>query len=112
MTIQQVREATAYWADKLRLHDWQITVQFASNAIMDKQEAVGLAMWVAEERTAVVLLRRTQDDLERTLVHELCHVVMGGHRPQTSQDAYDVAEERAINSLSDALVSFHRHLAR
>lgn len=110
MTIQQVREAAAYWADRLRLHDWEITVQFAPSTTMDKHEADGLAMWAAEERTSVILLRRKQDDLERTLVHELCHVVIGGHQPQTTQDQYDVAEERAINSLSDALVGFHRCL--
>ena len=110
MTIQSVREAAAYWAEKLRLNDWEITVQFADNATMNKHESDGLAMWSAEHRTAVILLRRKQDDIEGTLVHELLHVAIQGHIPQTAEDQYDVAEERAVNSIADALVGFHRCL--
>ena len=112
MTIQEIRDAARYWAEKFRLHDWEITVQFGSPKVMDEKESDGLAMWSAEERVAVILLRRKQDDIERVLIHELCHVLLTGHQPQTSEDKYDVVEERNINTLADALIGFHRCLPR
>lgn len=110
MTIAEVRSAAAYWAERLRLNDWEITVQFAPTETMDSHESDGLAMWSAEHRTAVILLRRKQDDLEQTIVHELLHVALQGHVPQTASDTYDVAEERSINAIADAMTGFHRCL--
>jgi Zn-dependent peptidase ImmA (M78 family) len=59
----------------------------------------GTAQWVTEECSAIIRIR--EDANEETLVHELLHLVLDGHKRYRR---YSEMSERAINRIAAALV--------
>ena len=75
------------------------------------EEALGVAYWTPEYKTAVVKIlnpdnpEEDEQDVERTLVHELLHIMLQGHRTMDDvTKTYDPAFEAALNVLADVLV--------
>jgi hypothetical protein len=109
-TIHEVRRATRKWQEILCLRDWRFFVKWGKVKDLARVEAVGLCVWTAEERAAEIVLARRQTDLESTLVHEMLHVVLEGHKNYSGR--YDVHQERIINGLAQGYLSLQRFLAR
>lgn len=100
MTLHELRERMKYWQDRLNLREWKLTLQWMP--ARQAREFQGLCAWSVEELTAVVQIRRAQEDVEATLVHELLHIVLQGHK---EYEDYDLALERAINRITEALMA-------
>jgi hypothetical protein len=73
-------------------------------------ESEGWSWWWAEERKAEVKVKRSLD-LEitlTTLLHELLHILLEGHRPHPLK--YDRDYEFALNRLTEELWKFWKPL--
>lgn len=107
MTPQTLQRLCRKWRKRLGLLDWRIGIEFRPNAELEDGSWANV-WWSPDDMTATVWMTRPEDIegqcanfIERCLVHELLHLVLGGHRPCAG---YDVNEERAINRLRDALI--------
>lgn len=122
LTPRNAKRALAYWQKTLRLQDWDITVRIVRRDEMPNSGAAGAAAWDTY-RTATIYLVNPTDfeedwsermrDMEDTLVHEMLHLHLDGCRIHSKDaegnlTASGIAEERAIDTLTGALV----HLAR
>lgn len=96
-----LRKRSDYWKERLNLREWSITVQLGTKKEMP--DSVGMALWSAEELSAVVKIRRGEKEQEPTLVHELLHILLQGHA--NYDGVYDVHTERAINRIAAALTT-------
>jgi hypothetical protein len=104
MTINELRARLAYWQAALSLPEWSVHLRWGTAREMtceDGSQVVGLCFWSTEESSAMVLLARNQDDHESTLIHELLHLTLEGHRPICKK--YDAQYERGLNRIADAL---------
>lgn len=101
MTISEAREKLAFWRNVLNLPEWTIAIAWGSKREMG--DAVGTCVWSPEEMVADIRLARRQDNPEQTIIHELIHVVLDGHKAMNGK--YNEMQERAINRLADALLS-------
>ena len=112
---QRLQRLSRKWIKKLKLQNFQkIDIRLYSKEQMDG--SLGLAHWSPEYGQAQVLILDpmenedvTADEFEEfmevTLVHELLHIRLDGHKTMESVTAnYDPAYEAAINILSDLLV--------
>lgn len=113
---QHLTERCVYWADRLRLRDWQVTVRLVDRREMGNDTNLGDTTFNRRHRIAALRLLRSEDidpaqlvqqDYEFTLVHELIHVHLVDW-PIAARDGEDILEsipmEVAINSLAGALV--------
>lgn len=83
----------------LRLRDWQIQVKFATGKDDLADDLNGEATFTSEECTAqIVIRRRTDEEIEQTLIHELLHI-----RFHTVHRDEDSAFEFAIDSTAGAI---------
>ncbi len=109
-SIRELRKAAGYWRDALGLNEWTLYVFYgkpitgcdpslANGEIADDCE--GQAEWHTEETQAFIALRRGKATVE-TVVHELLHIRLEGHRPAPLK--YDPLYERALNVLAAALL--------
>ena len=107
---QQLQRLARKWIRRLNLTAFnKIQVSFAPESEME--EALGVAYWTPEYKTAVIKIlapdnpEDDEQDVERTLVHELLHIMMQGHRTMDDvTKTYDPAFEAALNVLADVLV--------
>lgn len=95
------------WIDKLRLGDWKTTLVVCGRRAMTDSNGDlcdGLSTWSTEEGTVTISLRRDLPDeaVEPTLIHELLHVRLEGHR--NHDGSYDQMYERALNVLVENLL--------
>jgi hypothetical protein len=108
VSIGELRSELARLQPLLGLTEWQIRVQWGkpserpdySKGEMDAG-SVGNACWHTEECRAWIYLRRGSDNLRETLIHELLHVRLEGHRENPMR--YDALYERALNAIAAAL---------
>mgnify|MGYP000901181915 CR=1 FL=1 len=105
MRIKEVRTLLSEWRDRLNLTQWDISVYWAASDI--PPDIVGTCWWFTEEEKAEIHIRQTEDaDVEETLVHELIHLSLEGHKePKHSTDRH---YEQGINKLARALVRARR----
>lgn len=107
---QQLQRLARKWIRRLNLTTFnKIQISFAPESEMD--EALGVAYWTPEYKTAVIKildpekLEEDDTDVERTLVHELLHIMLQGHRTMDEvTKIYDPTFEAALNVLADVLV--------
>lgn len=97
MTRAQIAKQCKYWQRRLGLREWSITVEIVSKTNMPK--VLGTCRWSTEETSALIELREDAD--ESTLVHELLHLVIDGHKVYKR---YSPPTERAINRIAAALL--------
>lgn len=109
MGIRQLRVLAKEWQAKLGLTEWEIKVAWGK--LSDSPDPAkyemypdceGNTWWFTEDFRVIILIRKGCEDLEGTLVHELLHVLIEGHR--TAPAKYDPLYERAINKLTKALL--------
>jgi hypothetical protein len=85
---------------RLGLHEWVSRTTFRLAPIED----LGNTRWFAEERTAEVLVnpKQTPPEIINTLIHELLHLALEGHRIEIAK--YDASYELGLNRISNALL--------
>lgn len=125
MTIEDLRALCLEWQARLRLSDWQITVEYVRNKATDDTWWGTVCRWEAGDRWAVIQLVDPSSldmidypyghyDVEETLVHELLHIYtegiqgrQGGTFPRrnTAEDTY---AEQMADAVSAALVVLKR----
>lgn len=110
MTIRELRKCAHGWQVALGLTEWKLTVAWGKPAadpnparLEMSEDCEGNAWWFTEDSHALILIRRRCTEPEETLVHELLHVLIEGHRAAPAR--YDPLYERAINKLTAALVT-------
>lgn len=120
VTLDQLQERLAYWSEKLRVQDWEIRLEWGHPREMTGK--LGTTTFLDYKRQALILLTppdhiaaaqethfsETEDnDLERTLVHELLHVRMRGFEP-TNGDVEEDTAHAFIHEMSGLLVELDR----
>ena len=110
LSIKEIRKEAAHWQRELGLGDWTIHVNWAKQKAApdyDKWEmdtdSVASVCWHAEESIAWIYLLRGAGSEQETLVHEMLHVRLEGHRE--APVPYDLLYERALNAIATALVA-------
>lgn len=115
MDLADLRSRMTWWQKRLRLQDWRIELKLCRRADLpiDTGSAAGCCRWDLAERLAFVHLVEEADlrkfdapyqDLERSLVHELLHVVFA----EAEQDQTGTGWERGINTAAEALLTLAR----
>jgi hypothetical protein len=101
VTLGQLRQHCRTWQARLGLRDWTITVGWLTPEQAQAQSAQGTAEWNADEQTGHVSIDPESPDALATLIHELLHIRLDGHRVYPG---YDLHQERAINAITAALM--------
>jgi len=76
-----VRELLPTWQERLRLRDWNITLEFVDAEVLHRDEKEEFFAWTTSDpkrMEAIIELatRRPRKALEDVLVHELVHVLL------------------------------------
>ncbi len=106
--MADLRRDLAFWQAALGLQHWRIDLK---RGVPVKGEAkpftaelpdnwVGATWWTVEDPNVVISIRKGEGT--HTLVHELLHLRLEGHRPCPAR--YNPHYERALNHLADALM--------
>ncbi|MCL5745077.1 MAG: hypothetical protein M1541_14320, partial [Acidobacteria bacterium] len=109
-----LNEKLAVWQKRLALQDWKISLHVVRLSEF-KPQTIGGIRWDRDTKTADIKVLDPRDyktsyadtlnDLELTIVHELCHLQLSSlPRSEASRSA----EEKAVNRLSEALVALER----
>lgn len=116
MTIEELRERCKVWQGRLRLSDWDVTVEIKRARDMQNDDCAGEVERILNVRRAWIVLRdlvdtrsecQDENDLEITLVHELIHLYTEPlDLPSTGLK--HTAEEQMIDALARALVALDR----
>jgi hypothetical protein len=114
-----VREKLALWQNRLKLQDWNITLEISHPGDL-RRGTLGNIRWDAEKKTARIRvlsaseyhapLRATLQDMELTVVHELIHLEFSGvTRNEESRSAESrTAEEDAVNRMAETMLRLDR----
>lgn len=104
MNPKEIKDFTSTWAKRLGLSHWYIKVRWMTKA-EDKEldDCNGFTYWSAQHTHAIIALSKSPEDWKHTIVHELLHIRLTGHKDMKNWRT-DVAEEIAINSLASALL--------
>lgn len=89
------------WQKLFGLDSWKITLEIQPAEKMS--DALGQNFFSPEHETSDIYMRVGEG--EATLVHELLHLVIDGHK---GQEKYSPMHERAINKLAAVLVQLVR----
>jgi len=84
MTRDEVILLTQRWVKRLELQNWDIAVRFYPRSSPELDDAIGRISWLAGRRAAFLKLCDPNDfpeseNIEGTVVHELCHLCIQGH---------------------------------
>lgn len=106
MTLPQLKKRLKYFRSLLGIEkEWKITLKWGTSddLVQDGLECSAICDIKPEYQTATIYLDKTHfgDELEADLIHELLHVLVDGHKPQSGD--YDPMHERAINKLQAAI---------
>ncbi len=118
------QERLEYWQERLRLGNWRIQLVLVEThslpLVPDREEVWGDVEVVPEMEAAIITLalHRPRRLIERTLVHELLHIViaqmdmvhnqvlktLGSEASALMWGHWDLASDRAIKLLAEAFV--------
>lgn len=96
----QVREACKEWQKRLRLQDWIVKAGIYRARDMDLNECQGECVWHTKTKLATIRLIDPVDypegliedqDMEKTLVHELLHLHFAPIHADTDNEMIDDA---------------------
>jgi hypothetical protein len=103
------------WQKRLKLEDWNITCRMVHPADL-KPKTLGNIHWDSDVKRATISVLSPADykmsfpdalkDMEFTIVHELVHLQLSS---LPRNEASRSAEERAVNTLTEALLNLDRH---
>lgn len=112
-TRAELRKLLVKWQKRLRLMDWDITIDFdREDGVLDEVGAWALCSRTGAIRDAEILIKHPKFsdnknyDLEAVLVHELLHVFWSGMRHK--EFAGMMLEEQMVDTLSILLVELER----
>jgi len=118
LTLEELKSRCTYWQRRLRLQDWTIFLDVQSAKDMKADDNDGEIQMLQVKRQAWITILDPADypahadepqDMERTLVHELLHIHFTEiHQGRRLKRIPHVAEERAIDAISRALVEVER----
>lgn len=106
--IREARRLAHYWLDILGIPEWKEKLVVRWGAKKEMPDVDGLNFIEPEFVESEILLwpRRSDEEIEHTIVHELLHLVVDGHKvPDTK---YDPMHERALNRLATTLIALDR----
>jgi hypothetical protein len=108
------QERLSIWKKRLKLDDWNITVQMARTTEL-KARTLGNIHWDSDAKTAAIRVLDPADytlpedamlkDMEFTVIHELIHLKLApllSALPRSEASRRD--EEHTVNNLADALL--------
>lgn len=106
MTLKRLRTLAKKWIVALRLTDWEIDFKLVPNT-EELGKCAGTCVWQTEYKTATIEIAGDQPpgEIEETLIHELLHLALEGHKPLTQKYKYDAMYERGLNVISEALAA-------
>lgn len=106
------------WQRRLKLEDWNITIKLVRASEL-KPKTLGNIHWDADTRHAGINVLSPADykmafpdalqDMEFTVVHELVHLQLSS---LPRNEASRSAEEKAVNTLTDALLNLDRQVQK
>jgi hypothetical protein len=93
---------------RLDMGEWIENASFAIVRDLKDSEGnavYGLSSWQPEERKCWIAIARDCDGdvFHETVIHELLHLRLEGHRPPPSPEDYDESYELALNRIARAL---------
>lgn len=102
MTSRELTALGRRYLKRLEADEWLRGTRFR---IRKLDGLYGFSEWFPEERIALVSVNRGLDEemTHTTLIHELLHMVLEGHKPPSSHAKYDPNYELALNRLAKAL---------
>lgn len=117
LTEDELRAKCAEWQKILRLQDWIVNVSIYRERDMNNKGCCGEVEWTLEKRMASIRILDPVDypdgtmeeqDMERTLVHELLHLHLAPFQPDREDELRYCALEQAIDAISRGLVQLKR----
>lgn len=109
-TLRHLNRRLDYWLTVLDAPEWRGKIRLHWGRKREMGDAVGLCVWCPEYATADIALLRGSADLEETVVHEVLHVVLEGHREETVE--YSPMYERGLNRIAAGLMTLSRKESR
>ena len=117
LTNDDLRRACDYWQKVLRLQDWNVRIRFERFFNMPYKHQ-GTNVNNASKKTSLIAIldpsdwdgSEWQQDVEKTMVHELLHLHTATFTDVTPPPYPLMLEEQAIESLAGAFVGLHREL--
>lgn len=86
---------------RLEMHEWLPRAEFKVTRLPG---LCGESSWHPEERQCWIAVSPASDEeMEKTLVHEILHVLYEGHLSPMGVDSYDPGYELGLNRTAEAL---------
>ena len=86
-TLRELREELLYWQTGLGLKNWKIRLSWGKPAIDPcyskgemMHDAYGNCCWSTKKKQAWIYLNKESTNLVGTLIHEMLHLCLEGHR--------------------------------
>lgn len=122
-TNEKIRAATAKWQKKLRLQDWQVTAKLARRTEFSSPDCYAEINYFHPQKSAIIKILDPIDfvptehdtdlcmyDWERSLIHELLHLMLMWIPDEDDEEDYNNNEELSINLMAEALIDLDREL--
>lgn len=116
-TNEEAQDACKEWQKILRLQDWAVKVFIKRARDMSLEGGQGEVHWGLQSKSASILLLdpldyppglRQEQDMEKTLVHELLHLHSAPFDNFEYESLENTALEQAIDLTAEALVELKR----
>jgi hypothetical protein len=116
-TDAEVQEACKHWKKVLRLQDWITKAGLYRERDMKLGGCNGECEWQLKTKIATIRILDPLDypeglimeqDMEKTLVHELLHLHFAPLYADTEDASIDNAQEQAIDCIAHALINLAR----
>lgn len=112
MRITTARKLVRYWQEILGLTEWTIAdVVWGEDSLMGDSFSGFNDFFTEGRKSKIILNRRDADDeIEETIVHELLHLMIDGHKGKDKVVGrhYDPMHELALNRLAKVFVALDR----
>jgi hypothetical protein len=106
VTIREARQILAEYRALLDLGEWDIRVRWSRQRELPDDEW-GSMLWNPDTATAIMVINRgarlTTAEIRSTVVHELLHVTLQGHRDHTG--VREPMFERGLNRIAGAILA-------
>jgi Zn-dependent peptidase ImmA (M78 family) len=102
MHITEARSILKDYLERMDLTEWTVLLRWGK--IAEMADVDGKCVWSPEYASCEILLNKRQPDssIAHTIVHELCHVALQGHKDHNG--GYSAMYERGINRIATAIL--------
>lgn len=113
MTENQLLAILRYWKEKLKLQDWDISIEFVAREEMSEIDHVGECVAQLSDKTAHIKILRPSEkdsshDVEISVVHECFHVLYCGAEPDGETEPKRALFENGVDTMARAMVDLRR----